>query len=74
MPRGALTRRRGGRGALALVSLTVAVAGGKLARTVTPGTSRTDQLFDVVSELRFEPATTGFQQGIGGDAERTIAN
>ncbi len=57
------------------VSLTVAVAGGKAARTVTPGTSSTDQLFDVVSELRFEDSAEGqsFRQGIGGDAECTTA-
>jgi hypothetical protein len=55
------------------VSLTVAVAGGKLARTVTPGTSRSDQLFDVLTDLRFENSTTDFQQGIGGDSNCTIA-
>ena len=55
------------------VSLTVSVAGGKGARSTSPGTSRPDQLFDVVSRLRFESATTGFRQGIGGDGNCTTA-
>lgn len=50
------------------VSLTVSVAGGRGARTVTPGTSSPAQLFDVVSQLRTDPASlnTSFTQGIGG--------
>jgi hypothetical protein len=50
------------------VSLTVSVAGGRGARTVTPGTSSPAQLFDVVSQLRTDQASlnTSFTQGIGG--------
>jgi hypothetical protein len=55
------------------VSLTVSVAGGKGARTVTPGSSSANQLFDVVSELRTEPSTENFAQGIGGDTNCTEA-
>jgi hypothetical protein len=57
------------------VSLTVSVAGGRGARTVAPGTSRPDQLFDVVSQLRKEDAAGGvaFQQGIGGDSNCAVA-
>ena len=49
------------------VSLTVAVAGGKLARTVAPGTS--PEPFDVMSQLRFENSTTNFAEGIGGRSD-----
>lgn len=51
------------------VSLTVAVAG-KVARTVTAGSSSPSQRFDVVSQLQFADAApdTSFQQGIGGDS------
>jgi hypothetical protein len=55
------------------VSLTVSVAGGKGARTVTPGTSSAGQLFDVVAELRTEKSSDNFAQGIGGDANCTDA-
>jgi hypothetical protein len=51
------------------VSLTVAVAGRKGARTVTAGTSTKDQFFDVVSDLKpvqTEP-NVSTQAGIGGD-------
>ncbi len=55
------------------VSITVKVAGGRLARVTLPGTSSSDQLFDVVSQLRLEDSTTNFQQGIGGDSNCTTA-
>ena len=55
------------------VALTVGVATGRGAKEVAPGTSSTGQLFDVVSQLRFEDSTTNFAQGIGGDANCTNA-
>jgi hypothetical protein len=57
------------------VSLTVKVASGRSARTVTPGTSTDAQLFDVMSQLRLENSARDvhFQQGIGGRANCTEA-
>lgn len=54
------------------VVLTVSVAGGKGARTVTPGSSA-DQPFDVVSQLRSLSSSTNFAEGIGGDQNCSIA-
>lgn len=58
------------------VSITVAVAAKKgKPSDVTPGTSSPDQLFDVLSELRFEDSSPhqDFTNGIGGDSNCTEA-
>jgi hypothetical protein len=58
------------------VSLTVSVATKRNQSSgVTPGTSSASQLFDVVSELRFDDSTANqdFAGGIGGDANCTEA-
>lgn len=56
------------------VALTVSVPGkGKRPSDVAPGTSSAGQLFDVVSQLRFEDSATDFSQGIGGDGNCTEA-
>lgn len=55
------------------VSLTVKVASGPSARKVAPGTSRPDQLFDVMSQLRLEDSAPNFRQGIGGRSNCTEA-
>ena len=54
------------------VALTVSVAGRRTS-DVVPGTSSPGQLFDVVSQLRFEDSTSNFQKGIGGDSNCTTA-
>lgn len=54
------------------VSLTVSVAAKKgKPSDVAPGTSADDQLFDVLSDLRFEDSSPnqGFSKGIGGSSD-----
>lgn len=58
------------------VSVTVSVATKRHQSSgVTPGTSSADQLFDVVSELRFDDSSPhqNYANGIGGDANCTEA-
>jgi hypothetical protein len=57
------------------VVVTVAVAGGKEARTVAAGVLPTAQAFDVLKQYRFEnsPAETLLQAGIGGTDDCTEA-
>jgi hypothetical protein len=50
------------------VGLTVTVASGP-AKGLTTGAPNSAQRFDVLSDLRLEDSTTGFQQGIGGDTD-----
>ena len=55
------------------VAFTVSVANKGAAKGVAPGTSSPAQLFDVVSQLRTEPSSPNFTQGIGGDTNCSIA-
>ncbi len=53
------------------VSVTVSAPTLTGSKAVTPGTSSPDQLFDVLSELKFQPSAAGapFVGGIGGQAD-----
>lgn len=57
------------------VRVTVSAPTLKGPKAVTPGTSSTDQRFDVLSELRYEAVTQGaaFSAGIGGQANCAAA-
>jgi hypothetical protein len=54
------------------VGLTVTVPSGP-AKGLTTGPPAAGQRFDVLSQLRFEPSSTNFAQGIGGDGNCTNA-
>jgi hypothetical protein len=55
------------------VSLTVAPTKPSIARTVAADTTDPDQLFDVLTDLRLETSAPGFDKGIGGESDCTIA-
>lgn len=55
------------------VSLTVVPTLASVAGSVTAGTSGPAQLFDVLSELRLDDSTVGFDRGIGGESDCTLA-